>query len=303
MPAADMPAAEVDITTDLVRDLIASQVPDLDGLPIEPLASGWDNALFLVGDAWLARLPRRAIAVELVRSEQRWLPELAPRLPLPIPAPVHCGVPGAGYPWPWSICPHVPGTSVLDLFDRGGALADPRAEAERLGGFLAALHQPAPAEAPANPYRGVPLAERDERFRAQVASLGASVDGRRLLGAWDDACALPGWPDAPVWLHGDVHPGNVIADAGRVVAVVDFGDLTSGDPAVDLAAGWMFFEPDARTAFRRAAGADDRTWAVARGWALCLGVATVANSADNPPFARHGRRTIDNVLADSITDD
>ncbi len=298
MPAADMPAAEVDISVDLVRALIASQVPELAGLPVEPLAFGWDNALFLVGDSLVARLPRRLAGVALVESEQRWLPELAPRLPLPIPAPVHCGVPGDGYPWPWSICPYVPGISVLDLFERGDALADPVAEAERLGAFLHALHQPAPADAPANSYRGVPLAERDERLRAQVGELGASIDGPRLLERWDAALELPPWTGAPVWLHGDVHPGNVIATDGRIVGVVDFGDITSGDPAVDLAGGWMFFAPPARAAFRRAARADDRTWATARAWALCLGVATLAHSADNPPFARHARRTIAAVLAD-----
>ncbi len=293
-----MPAAEVDISVDLVRALIVAQTPELGELTVEPMAFGWDNALFLVGDSLLARLPRRLAGVALIESEQRWLRQLAPRLPLPIPAPIHCGVPGGGFPWPWSICPYVPGTSVLDLFERGDALADAVAEAERLGGFLGALHRPAPADAPANPHRGVPLAERDERFRSQVASLGASVDGPRLLEQWDAGLEVPGWSRAPVWLHGDVHPGNVITDRGRIVGVVDFGDITSGDPAVDLAGGWMFFAPPARAVFRRAAGADDRTWATARAWALCLGVATLANSADNPPFARHARRTIAAVLAD-----
>ncbi len=293
-----MPAAEVDISADLVRALIADQFPPLAGLPVEPLAFGWDNALFLVGDSLVARLPRRLAGVALVESEQRWLPALAPGLPLPIPAPIHCGVPGAGYPWPWSICPYLPGTSVLDLFERGDALADPVEEAGRLGRFLHALHRPAPADAPANPYRGVPLADRDERFRAQLDSLGTAVDAARLLPRWEAALELPAWPGEPVWIHGDVHPGNVIANHGRITAVVDFGDITSGDPGVDLAGGWMFFDSDARAAFRRAAGADDRTWAAAWAWALCLGVATLANSADNPPFARHARRTIANVLAD-----
>jgi hypothetical protein len=45
-----MPAAELEITADLVRRLLAAQQPDLAGLPVEPLANGWDNTLFRLGD-------------------------------------------------------------------------------------------------------------------------------------------------------------------------------------------------------------------------------------------------------------
>ncbi len=98
MPAADMPAAEVDVTEELVRTLLIEQCPDLADLELELLANGWDNAIFRLGDELTVRLPRRALSAELVAHEQRWLPELAPRLPLPIPAPIRCGRPSARYP-------------------------------------------------------------------------------------------------------------------------------------------------------------------------------------------------------------
>ena len=73
-----MPAAEVDVSVELVRQLLAEQHPDLAGLPLAVLANGWDNMVCTVGEDLLARLPRRAQAAELVAHEQRWLPLLAP---------------------------------------------------------------------------------------------------------------------------------------------------------------------------------------------------------------------------------
>ncbi|MDQ1465634.1 MAG: hypothetical protein QOH10_49, partial [Actinomycetota bacterium] len=153
MPAERTPAAEVAIDDGLVRRLLTEQLPDLRGLPLVRLAEGWDNVIFRLGDELTVRLPRRRLAAELVEHEQRWLPELAPKLPLAIPAPVGIGRPGPGYPWAWSVCPWLPGAVAQQV-----APDDPFDAATRLGRFLAALHEPAPPDAPANPFRGVPLA-------------------------------------------------------------------------------------------------------------------------------------------------
>ena len=110
-----MPAADVDVTPDLVRRLLAGQHPDLAGLPVEFMANGWDNAMFRVGDELLARLPRREIAAAILLNEQRWLPALAPDIQLPIPAPERTGVPAYGYPYPWSVVPYLPGEPATDL--------------------------------------------------------------------------------------------------------------------------------------------------------------------------------------------
>ncbi len=136
-----MPAAEVEVTADLVRRLLAGQHPDLAGLPVRPLANGWDNSLFRLGDDLVARLPRRALGASILVNEQRWLPSLAPRLPLPVPVPARTGVPGEGYPWPWSVVPFLPGTPAS-----GGPPFDPWRAAADLGGFFSALHVPAPPD-------------------------------------------------------------------------------------------------------------------------------------------------------------
>jgi aminoglycoside phosphotransferase (APT) family kinase protein len=102
-----------------------------------------------------------------------------------------------------------------------------------------------------------------------------------------------------MWIHGDLHPGNVLVDRGRVSAVIDFGDLTGGDPAMDLSAAWMFFPASVRPVFRAAAGGcDDDTWARARAWAIAFGIACLASSADNEEFSALGHRTAEQALRD-----
>jgi aminoglycoside phosphotransferase (APT) family kinase protein len=290
----DKPAADVVVDAALVRGLLTDQHPDLAGLELVEHASGWDNITFRLGPALSVRIPRREMSAALVEHEQQWLPVLAPRLPLPVPAPVRLGRPGRGYPWSWSVCPWLPGVPAMQQMPEDAADT-----AELLGAFLAALHVAAPSDAPENPYRGGPLADRDVHMRNRIEQLGDLVDGDAVLARWNESIATPYWPGAPQWLHGDMHPGNVLVDHGRVVAVIDFGDMTAGDPASDLALAWMFFATEARARFRAAVGGvDDDTWKRARGWALAYAVIFIANSADDPAMARIGRATLSETLGD-----
>jgi aminoglycoside phosphotransferase (APT) family kinase protein len=219
---------------------------------------------------------------------------LAPRLPLPIPAPVRIGRPQGAYPWSWSVVPWRPGRIAAST-----ALADPAAEARRLGAFTAALHRPAPADAPVNPVRGGPLRERAVALEERLERLATVVDTAAVQRRWEGSVASAPWSGPPLWLHGDLHTANLLVDDGALSAVIDFGDITGGDPATDLAVAWMLFEPDDRVTFRQACGtSDDDTWRRARGWALHFALAYLAHSADNPLMAAIGRHTLDAVLAD-----
>jgi aminoglycoside phosphotransferase (APT) family kinase protein len=237
------PAAEIDVTPDLVRALLTEQHPDLATLPLRRVARGWDNDIYRLGGELSVRLPRRLAGAVLILHEQRWLSEIAAGLPLPVPVPVRVGAPGSGYPWTWSVCPWLPGTEIEHCEPD-----DWRAAARQLGEFLAAVHRPAPPEAPANPYRGVPLADRAAIFAAGLDLLDAGIDPALLMDEWHRASEADPWQHPPVWLHGDVHPLNVLVDGGRISAVIDFGDMTAGDPASDLAVAWMLLSAEVRGA-------------------------------------------------------
>jgi aminoglycoside phosphotransferase (APT) family kinase protein len=284
------PDAEVVIDDDLVRSLLRAQVPHLAEAPLRRVGEGWDNVTFQLGDDLAVRLPRRAAAVSLVANEQRCLPLLAPHLPLPVPVPRHCGEPGPGYPWPWSVVPWLPGRPAAEA-----PPTDLEAAAESLGRFGAALHRPAPADAPHNPFRSIPLAGRDaltrDRLgRAAVALRVAGIDPAAVDEVWTRATREPGPTDPPRWLHGDLHPANVVAHRGRITAVIDFGDVCAGDRSVDLAVAWMLFPTaEHRHLFREAAGGvDDATWQRARGWAVTLGLMHLTASAGAPAHEHIG---------------
>ena len=189
------------------------------------------------------------------------------------------------------------------------ALHDPPvdglATASALAGFVLALRTPAPTDAPPNPYRGVPLPDRSEQTLEQIASLGddvpeqAGLDADELRRCWEDHVATAPWTGAPQWVHGDLHPLNLLVDGGRLSAVIDFGDLTAGDPATDLFAAWTLLDGGARTAFLDATTAsDDDLRRRGRGWALAMGLAYLANRKDHNTLRPLGRRTVDAVLAE-----
>ncbi len=287
-----MPEAEVEIDVALVRALVRDQCPDLAVLPIEFAASGWDNAMYRLGDELVVRLPRREVAVRLIENEWRWLPSLAEHLPLPIPAPLRRGEPSERFRWPWTIVPWIEGEPI----GLGDGL-DQDATAAALGGFLRAMHRPAPLDAPANPVRGIPLPDRDavtQRWLDAIEAPGAVRD------RWARLRDTSPHRGPAVWLHGDLHPLNILMADQAPSGVIDFGDLTAGDPATDLSVAWLLFDDVAhRTALFEAYGGVGADLAArARGWALALGIAYVANGADHPVLSELGRRAIARVMAD-----
>jgi aminoglycoside phosphotransferase (APT) family kinase protein len=288
------PAADIEIDEALVRALLREQHPDLADLPLQSMDSGWDNAMFRLGDALAVRLPRRVATTKLIEHEQKWLPQLAPLLPIPVPAPVRTGQPADNYPARWSIVPWLKG--------RNADLCEPRADqAERLAAFLCALHRPAPADAPFNPWRGVPLRERAEQIAERIRRLEqhSTLLNDDVVRIYHEAMSAP-VDVAPTWLHGDLHGGNLLVDDGVISGVIDWGDMTSGDRATDLATLWMnFADRKAReNAMRACNGVSDATWLRARGWAVFFGI-TLGTSglAGDTRHALMARRTLERVVA------
>jgi aminoglycoside phosphotransferase (APT) family kinase protein len=255
----------------------------------------------------VVRLPRIHWAASSVCKEQRWLPELARFLPLAIPEPLAKGIPGEGYPWHWSVYRWLEGkNAVRERF------ADPCRAASDLAQFVLALQRidltGGPPPGAHNSFRGAPLAVRDAPTRAAIAAL-RDLDGMQgrpdldaATAAWEAALRAPPWRGLPVWIHGDLLPGNLLVRQGQLSGVIDFGCLGVGEPAIDLTPAWTLFDGCARQVFREALGVDAATWARGRGWALSFGlIALPYYHSTNPVLAGIYRHAIDRVLADLRT--
>jgi aminoglycoside phosphotransferase (APT) family kinase protein len=291
---AGTPAAELCVKAELVSALLAEQHPSYAKLHVCFFDEGWDNFTFRLGARLAVRLPRRRVAVELIRNEQLHLRKLAPHLPLPVPAPIAIGAPGCGYPWPWSVIPWIEGAPVdsapLDA-EQGPALA----------AFLRALHLPVTGNAPTNQARGGGLALRREGFEPCLERLRGASDliTPAIDRAWREALSAPAW-SRPVWLHGDMHARNVLSSNGRLVSVIDWGDMCSGDPAVDLGAVWGLLPcAAARAAALRAYAPDDALIARARGRAILFGASLYENGRiDDLRDAAIGEATLRRLAQD-----
>jgi aminoglycoside phosphotransferase (APT) family kinase protein len=292
-----MHADELDVPAALVRRLVDAQFPHWTDHPLVRVPTwGTDNAMYRLGRELVVRLPRRASTVPALRKELTWLPRLAPRLPAPAPVPVAFGSPGDGYPWEWAVYRWLDGTPALEAF------VDHERLAVDLARFVESLQAVELPDRPLRGSRGVPLAEHDERVRAQIPELAGDFDTARVTGAWDHALAAPVWAGPPVWMHGDLMPTNLlIGDDGGLAGVVDWGTCTTGDPACESLLAWMTLDAGSRQTYRALLGLDDATWARARGWALSCGVLAVPYYRETyPVFADLGRRTIAAVLADDL---
>ena len=237
-------------------------------------------------------------AIGQVDKEHRWLPVLAPHLPLAIPVPLVKGEPGEGYPWHWSVCRWLDGENATTQ-----QITDPVATARELANFVVALQRVDPTGGPTpgghNSSRGVPLATRDAATRAAIAELAGMFDSEAMLATWEASLDAPTWDKPPVWIHGDLQSGNLLVQDGRLSAVIDFGCLGVGDPACDVMAGWTLFQHESRDAFRTAIQVDDATWARGRGWALSTSAIALPYYKDtNPVLAGIAQNTITEVLAD-----
>ncbi|WP_313662504.1 aminoglycoside phosphotransferase family protein [Cellulosimicrobium cellulans] len=295
-----MSATETGTTADLVREALEEQHPDLAGLPLREVAGGWGNQMWRLGDDLAVRVQRMDPTPESQLKERRWLPVLAPRLPLPVPTPVRCGEPSARLPRHWTVMTWVLG----EPLDHGTITRGAHA-ADALAGFLRALHVGAPADAPTSTDRGAHPRDATDGFEGFLRAV-APDDATAVRSVWADAVAAPAWEGPPVWVHGDLHPANVVVADGTLAGVVDFGDLFAGDPAWDLAAAWVLLPAGTAARFFDAyARADDATVRRARGLAAlkALFLLLMGQNGDRglpggkARWGPAGRAALDGVLA------
>ena len=277
----------------LVAQLVQSQHPDLISGSINEVSSGFDNTIWRLGDDLVVRLPRRHIAVSLIENEQRWLPQLAPRLPLLVPTPIRVGRPSDLFPWPWTIASWIEGTPGNEVNpDVLSAAAAP------LGAFLRALHHDAPTDAPTNHFRSVSLRAHEESFRGRLHEIGEAVNRDDVMSIWLRSLETASWQAMPQWIHGDPHPANLIFDDATLVGVIDFGDLCAGDPATDLAGAFLALPFESIGAFFDAYGAiDDASVQRTLGWAVHFGLIFILlGISEEPTYGLFGHRAIRNAV-------
>ncbi len=285
----------IDIT--LVKQLVSSQFPRWKDLPISPVkVSGWDNRTFHLGKHMLVRMPSAAeeYAVQ-VDKEHLWLPKLAPFLPFSIPVPLGLGKPEFGYPWNWSIYGWLEGeTAVSGYIDN---LCD---FASKLAQFLISLQSidsyGGPLSGSHNFYRGGSLEVYDTQTRQAISILKDKIDVNLAIDIWETALSTS-WNKLPVWIHGDVSPGNLLVLNGKLSAVIDFGMMGVGDPACDLVIAWTLFEGESREIFRKVLQMDSGTWARGRAWALWKALIVVSGlTSTNAVESAQAWRVIDEVF-------
>jgi len=290
---------EFDIDEALVRRLLVGQVPQWAELPlrlVEPI--GTDNVMIRLGDALAVRLPRIEAAAAGIIKEQQLVPRIAPHLPVAVPVPVGVGVPGQGYPWSWSVYRWVlgrnpePGEADLRL---AGELAD----------FVRALRGVdtfgLTAEGPLHSYRADPIQLRDTVTRAGIDDCAGLLDTVGVVRAWEQARRVAEFTGPPVWMHADLHPGNLLVRDGHLAAVLDWGGLALGDPALDCLVAWTLLSPLTRPTFRARVGVDEDAWWRGRAWALSIALVALPYYArTNTQITRWARYTIHQVVEDVV---
>ena len=286
---------EVETDAALVARLVAAQFPEWASLPVEPVASsGTDNAMYRLGAHRSVRVPRVRWAVAPLEREFAWLPRIAPSLPYPVPVPLALGEPGEGCPWPWTVCRWVEGTHPV-----AGAVEHADRLAADVAAFVRAMRSLDTEGAPHTAWPR-PLHEEDDLVRTNLATLREELEPVRadLVAVWDEALAAAR-ATTLTWIHGDLTPGNLLLRDGRLAGVLDFGAMGVGDPASDLRVAWNLLPPDARVVFRREVGADDATWARARGWVLLQALAQLAYfGGRNPTLVASARHVIAELVAE-----
>jgi aminoglycoside phosphotransferase (APT) family kinase protein len=304
VPDLGAPPSRLTLDVETVRDLIADQFPQWGHLPITPIATpGWDNFTFHLADDMVVRLPSAAEYALAVEKEHRWLPLLAKQLPTAIPVPLARGVPGSGYPYPWSVYGWLPGDPAAS-----SALADPLGFAKDVADFLEALRRIDPAGGPKpgihNWFRGATLRTYDATARGALTELEGHLDVDLATAVWDGALSAS-WDGVDVWFHGDLAPGNLLVERDRLSAVIDFGTCGVGDPSCDLAIAWTLLDPSGRQLLRDRFGMDRSAWARGRGWALWKTLRSLANALEDrdQPAEAEARLVVDAILDDFVAAD
>jgi uncharacterized repeat protein (TIGR03803 family) len=102
--------------------------------------------------------------------------------------------------------------------------------------------------------------------------------------AWESAVQAP-QAELTTWIHGDLHPQNVLVADGELRGVIDWADIAAGDCATDLASIWMLLPSVVarESAIAEYGSVPNATWSRALGWAVNLGTVLLETGLVNNP--------------------
>lgn len=294
LPKLKMHEDELNIDLFLVQKLVSTQFPKWKDLPLKPISSaGTDNALYRLGNDMIVRLPRIHWAASDVDKESLWLPKIAPFIPFPISTPLEKGTASEGYPWSWAIYKWIEGYNPIV-----NRIANPESLLNDLVVFLKAMHTIDLDNGPAS-NRGVPLKEKDLETRKAIQELHGMIDTPSVLSLWEESLKIPSWSKKPVWVHGDLSPGNVLLKSDRLSGIIDFGSLGVGDPACDLIIAWNLLSANIREQFKKQLQVDESTWLRGRAWALSIALIQLPYYKNtNPVLAKNAKYVINEILSE-----
>ena len=176
-----------EITPAVVKRLLAEQFPQWADLPVTRVElDGWDNTTFRLGDEMSVRLPSGDAYTAQVDKEHRWLPDLAPQLPLPIPQPLAKGAPSEEFPRPWSIYRWLEGEPATST---GSPISNGSPPTSRGSSTRCTGSSPSPRSPPARTATSAAV-------RCRLGCADACRDRRRSDGQIDGDAALAAWERA-----------------------------------------------------------------------------------------------------------
>ena len=288
---------EIDIDTSLVQQLLIAQFPQWREMSIRlEKSAGSDHVIYRLGVNMCVRLPRTSDAATQVEKEQKCLPKLA-SMPLAIPMPLAKGAPSQNYPYSWSVYHWIEGVNIADN-KIAKEISESHQAANDLAQFLISLQKIDSDGAPFS-RRGQSLLTQDTEVRSAIESLRDLIDAKKAIKIWEDSLQVPAWNKPPRWVHGDLLPTNLLAQNGKLSAVIDFGLCGIGDPACDLIAAWSIFSADARKVFRDKIAVDEATWMRGRGWALSIALIIIPYyQTSNPLLTAIARRMINEIVSE-----
>ena len=295
MNVAKLHPGEVDINAALVQQLLHQQAPAWADQSLTLVDSaGTDHVLYKLGADTVVRLPRIGWADDQAARESAWLPIIAPFLPVAVPQPVFLGTPTNAYPWHWSIYRWLPGDDAL-----ASPPTDERATAHTVASIVAGMRR---VPITGGLHRGSRAGTLQSRHDDTCGALRALtpmglIDTSQAALLWQRWVAEPVTNDAAVWLHSDIHSGNLLVVDGNISALIDFGGLTLGDPAVDLTVAWSMLSEQARTVFADQLAVDPAQWRRGQAWALSIALIQLPYyHTNNPVLAATALRTINTIL-------